>query len=146
MLINYPTLRSHNIRFLTDSPKLNRHLKLTGVMALLAILSTIYAMIYITIGSVMSIFFLSAFSAILLDMTGKSSYNKRTLMYIAVVLVGVFLVIRPPFIYGHYGIRYNYGSFNYTRQVDTKNEVIVDLGVPNFELFGMAAPESNETF
>ena len=99
-VINYTVMRYGYIP-LTDSERSNRtRMRVTGFMALLSILFTIYAMTHISVESVMTIFFLSAIGAILIDISGKSSYNKGVILYVCFILIGVLLIIKPAFIYG----------------------------------------------
>ena len=93
-------MRYSYISLSDTEPGVRTRVRITGFMALLSIFFSTYAMIYISVESVISIFFFSSFAAILIDISGKNTYNKRVFLYVWFILIGVLLIMKPSFIYG----------------------------------------------
>ncbi len=99
-LMNYMIMRDAAVSpFIRH--ELNAHGKFATIMGVLSILSTCYAMQFVAIESAIALFFCCGLFALLIDViaVGKS-YKTLECGYILLVVVGVFFIMRPPFLFG----------------------------------------------
>ena len=74
-----------------------------------------YAMEFIAIESSIALFFSAGIFCILIDMTNGSSrvqYKASEYLFVILAIVGVFFILRPPFIFGGFGEAHYIGHWD----------------------------------
>ena len=78
--------------------------KIATILGVLSVLSTCYAMQFVAIESAIALFFCCGLFALLIDVTTSGiRYKPLECAFILLAVVGVFFIMRPPFLFGKLG-------------------------------------------
>jgi len=87
-----------------------------SVIGFLALIFSVWALEYISIESVVSIFYCSLLFGIVIDVVhGKSNYSGTSCLWCLATLLGVLFILRPPFVFGDWGESHQLGHWVVTQ-------------------------------
>jgi drug/metabolite transporter (DMT)-like permease len=118
-LMNYMILRDSAYREQHVKPFIQGEHNSTGkwgsVFLLCSVVFASYAMEYIAIESVVAIYFSASIFCILIDRVNggaSNGYKFMEYMFVLLAIVGVFFILRPPFLFGKLGNAHYIGHWD----------------------------------